>query len=245
MGASSGIGLALAEAFASRGVSVGVAARRVEGLKELQKKYPERVVCEGIDVTHRNAPQLLDSLIKKLGGMDIYIHVAGIGYSNPELEPDREMEIVGTDALGFARMVSNAYNWFRSNGRRGRIAAVTSIAGTRGIGEMAAYSASKCFCSCYIDALDQLSRIQNVDISFTDIRPGWIRTPLVNPDRHYPFEMNLEIAVPEIIRAIVRRRRVAVIGIPWKVIVPLWRMLPRALWVRIGALKELRPLIVP
>lgn len=78
MGASSGIGLRVAEAFASRGVKVGMAARHTESMRELKKQYPDMIEYESIDVTHINAPELLGKLIEKLGGMDIYFHVAGI-----------------------------------------------------------------------------------------------------------------------------------------------------------------------
>lgn len=58
MGASSGIGLRVAEAFASRGVKVGMAARHTESMRELKKQYSDMIEYESIDVTHTNAPNL-------------------------------------------------------------------------------------------------------------------------------------------------------------------------------------------
>ena len=80
VGASSGIGLALAEAFASRGVCLGVAARRTAPLRELQEKYPGNVTVAEIDITDTDAAGRLCALARVVGGMDYYIHVAGIGY---------------------------------------------------------------------------------------------------------------------------------------------------------------------
>lgn len=233
MGASSGIGLAVAEAFASRGLKVGLAARRVEKLRDLVGKYPGMVEYEKIDIILPDAPAALRRLIAKLGGMDVYFHVSGIGYDNPGLDPQREAEIILTNAVGFARMVSTAYRYFRDNSRSGRIAAVTSVAGTNGIGEFSAYSASKKCAQTYLVALEQLANIEGVDISFTDIRPGWIRTPLLHDGERYPMEMNLEEVTPQIIRAIVRRQRVAVINWRWALLVGLWRLLPDCLWTRV------------
>ena len=68
MGASSGIGLRVAEAFASRGVKVGMAARHTESMRELKKQYPDMIEYESIDVTHTNAPELLGKLIEKNSG---------------------------------------------------------------------------------------------------------------------------------------------------------------------------------
>ena len=103
MGASSGIGYAVAEALASRGVRVGLAARHTEPMHRLQQKYPEFVEYMDIDVTKPQAP---DRLKLRTGGMDIYFHVAGIGYENVELNPEREVQIIETNAGGFARMLS-------------------------------------------------------------------------------------------------------------------------------------------
>lgn len=231
-GASSGIGYAVAEAFASRGVRVGVCARRTEKLNELKKAYPDMVEVARIDIDTKPAVKELEQLIERLGGMDIYFHVAGIGYSNPTLDPEEEVRILKTNVCGFARMVSAAYNYFAAHGG-GQIAALTSVAGTKGIGTMSAYSAGKAFDQAYLEALGQLSRENNQNIVVTDIRPGWVRTPLLKDDKKYPMEMQLKEVVPQIIKAIVRKKRVAVIDWRWNLLVGLWQHIPHSLWVRI------------
>lgn len=234
MGASSGIGLRVAEELASRGIKVGMAARHTNAMRELKEKYPDMVEYASIDVTHANAPELLDKLIDKTGGMDIYFHVSGIGYENLTLDPQREVDIIATNAGGFARMLCSAYRWFRDNGKRGQIAAVTSVAGTNGIGRLSAYSASKKCAQTYMVALEQLANEEKADIVFTDIRPGWVRTPLLVPGLSYPMEMDLDYAVPQIIKAIVRKRRVAVIDWRWNLVVGLWRLIPDRVWTRMN-----------
>lgn len=234
MGASSGIGLAVAEALASRGVKTGLAARHTKELHALKEKYPDSVEYESIDVTHNDGPKKLEELIDKLGGMDIYFHVAGIGYANPTLDPHREAEMIATNAGGFARMVSAAYGYFRDNNRKGQIVALTSVAGTNGIGEMAAYSASKKCAQTYLVALEQLARKEKVDITFTDIRPGWIRTPLLDSDKSYPMEMTLDYVVPQVIRAIVKHPRVAYIDARWAAVCAAWKAIPDAVWAKMN-----------
>ena len=232
MGASSGIGLALAKTLASRGVRVGLAARRTDTLADLKESYPPFVEFEKIDITDNSAPGKLEKLIERLGGMDIYIHVAGIGYENLMLDPQREAEIISTNAAAFARMTSAAYRYFRASGRTGHIAAITSVAGTNGIGRLSAYSASKKCAQTYLVALEQLSNAENAGITFTDIRPGWIRTPLLLPATRYPMEMDLEYALPLILKAIVRRKRVAYIDSRWGALSSAWKRIPDSLWVK-------------
>lgn len=230
MGASSGIGYACAEALAKRGVKVGVAARHTKPLEELRRKYPDQVEYARIDVTKPAAVGQLEALIQKLGGMDIYFHVAGIGYENTSLDPEAEVDIFNTNTVGFVRCISAAYRYFRNNHIRGHIAAVTSVAGTNGLARLSAYSASKAAGQKWLVALEQLSNDSDAGITFSDIRPGWVRTPLLVPGNKYPMTMSLEYAVPRILKAIVRRQRVAVIDWRWNIVVGLWRMIPNILW---------------
>lgn len=234
MGATSGIGLRVAVKLAMRGCKVGVAGRKTHIMEALKKRFPESIEWEEIDVTKREAPKKLSALIDKIGGMDTYLHVAGIGYANPELQPDEELKTVKTNVEGFTRMIDAAYAYFRDNGGCGHIAAVTSVAGTRGIGAIAAYSASKKFDQAYLEALDQLSRSAGLDIKFTDIRPGWIRTPLLSPDQEYPMTMSLQYAVPRIIASLGSCCRANYIDWRWAIMAGLMKLVPGCLWVRLN-----------
>lgn len=236
VGASSGIGLALTQAYLAEGWTVGVASRRLQPFASMA------VEAQSIDITSAEAPTLLYRLIDRLGGMDLYLHVAGIGYDNPQLSPEEDARMARTNCEGFSRMVLAAYNWFAANSPDGgHIAAVTSVAGTMGIGAMAAYSASKAYGSTYLTALEQLARINGQRITFTDIRPGWCRTPLLHSPKRYPLEMMPESVARAAMRAIARRERVAIIDRRWRLLVGLWRCLPRALWVRLPLAKHFTP----
>lgn len=233
MGGSSGIGFMLAEFLARGGVKVGVAARRTEALEALKEMYPSQVEYMSIDITKPDAVERLETLIGLVGGMDLYLHVAGTGVENLSLEPVAEVNVLRTNVEGFARCLCTAYRWMRSHGVKGQIAAVTSVAGTNGLGRLTAYSASKAFGQTYLRALEQLSNAEKSGICFTDIRPGWVRTPLLTPGVKYPMEMDVRYAARCILKAIVRRRRVAVIDWRWNIVVGLWRLIPNCLWVRL------------
>ncbi|MBD5265649.1 MAG: SDR family NAD(P)-dependent oxidoreductase [Bacteroides sp.] len=233
MGATSGIGLRVAEIFARAGWMVGMAGRKENVMRNLQSDYPDRIRYARIDIDEPDAPTRLRDLISRLGGMDIYFHVSGICYENETLSPEREIATTQTNVVGFTRMIDAAFRYFRSRGIKGRIAAITSVAGTKGIGGLPSYSASKAYQQTYLTALDQLAHIQDLGISFTDIRPGWIRTPLLKADQIYPMTMDIDYAVVRIIRAIIRRKRVCVVDWRWNLLVGAWRVLPNRIWERI------------
>lgn len=232
MGATSGIGRKVAEIFAGAGWKVGVAGRKIESLDSLIKRFPSQIVCEKIDVTDDDAAIHLDNLIEKLGGMDTYLHCSGVFGDHP-LDTDREINITETNVVGFTRLILAAYRYYSSVQRRGQIAAITSVAGTKGIGQIPAYSASKRYQQNYIEALRQLAEIEKCSITFTDIRPGWTQTPLLDSDKSYPMIMSPDKVAKKVVKAVLNRRHVAVIDSRWAILTLLWHLLPSWLWVRI------------
>ena len=153
MGATSGIGRCVALGLLRQGWTIGVAGRRTETLESLKAVDPEHVFTRTIDVTRPDAPRLLTTLIEEMGGMDLYFHSSGCGHQNLELEPTIEDRTLMTNAYGFTQMVGQAFRYFRDAHRPGRIAVITSIAGTKGMGAAPAYSATKRFQWNYIEAL--------------------------------------------------------------------------------------------
>lgn len=233
VGASSGIGKQVALNFIADGWNVGVAARREEALKELKLQIPAQVEYEVIDITSADATSRLNALIDKLGGMDIYFHCSGVGHQNTKIDIKVEVDTVRTNALGFTQMSVAAYNYFKDNKKQGQIAVVSSIAGTKGLGVSPSYSATKRYNYIYLDCLEQLSRMQNVNITFTDIRPGFVTTALLDDGQKYPMQMSVEYAAKKIFKAVKRRKRVAVIDWKYSILVLFWKLIPRWLWVRL------------
>lgn len=233
VGATSGIGRAVAELFQDMGWTVGVAGRRTDLLDEVTARAPRQTFAQRIDVTEAEAAESLATLVARIGGMDVYLHCAGTGNQNLNLEPSIEMETMDTNATGFTRMVGVAYRYFAANGG-GRIAVVSSIAGTRGLGAAPAYSATKRFQNIYLDALEQLAYKRRLPIRFTDIRPGFVRTALLG-GKPYPMLMEPHRVAHHIVKAIVTGRRRVVIDWRYAVLVGLWRMMPSPIWKRFDA----------
>ena len=235
VGASSGLGKAVAQTYARRGWIVGVCARREEALRELADAFPTNVHWVTLDVTSLDCEERLRELIDQVGGMDVILYAAGCGWNNPELKTQADMRTVQTNVDGFTRIVNAAFKWFAKNntpsGRRGSLCAITSIAGTKGIGISATYSASKRYQTTYLQALSQLANHQKVAITITDIRPGFINTALLDTTAHkYPMLMSVDYAAKRIVHAIDHRRKIAYIDWKWHVVVALWRCIPNFIW---------------
>ena len=232
IGATSGIGLEIARCYVRKGWQIGVAGRREEELIRLKESAPNQIVYETIDVTSQDAGEKLNSLIEKNGGMDIFLLSSGIGSQNTNLLPQIELDSVRTNAEGFTRMVTAAFNYFKEL-KKGHIAVISSIAGTKGLGAAPSYSATKRFQSHYIDALAQLAHIEKLPITFTDIRPGFVATSLLK-DRGYPLLMQADKVAVQIVKAIDRNKRVAIIDYRYRTLVFFWRLIPRWIWERLS-----------
>ena len=233
MGATSGIGYEVARLLLSEGWKLGLAGRREENLRKLQSEFPGQVCIKAIDVKDEDAGNALFSLIDELGGMDMYFHSSGIGHQNANLDADIELNTLETNGTGFTRMVGAAFRYFRDKGK-GHIAVISSIAGTKGLGIAPAYSATKRFQNTYIDALEQLASMKKLDIRFTDIRPGFVATNLLNDEKKYPMLMKTDYTARLIVKALNSKKRIAVIDWKYRILVFFWRLIPRCVWKRMS-----------
>jgi short-subunit dehydrogenase len=232
IGATSGIGREVALIYIAQGWKVGVAGRREAELEALRSAYPEQVSAQALDVTKEDAPQKLQALIEQVGGMDVFLLSSGIGKQNPTLQTGLELATAATNVEGFIRMTNAAYHYFEQQGH-GHLAVISSIAGTKGLGAAPAYSATKGFQNIYIDALDQLARMQKLNIRFTDIRPGFVATPLLNDKKKYPILMEAPIVALDIVSAIEKKKRVEIIDWKYRILVGFWRLIPKWIWLRL------------
>lgn len=229
IGASSGMGQEVAKLLLAEGCQLGVAARREDRLDALKQLAPDRVEVQAIDVTTDDATARLRELIERLGGMDLFFYASGIGKQNRTLTEDIELNTVNTNALGFTRMIGEAYRYFAERGE-GHIAVITSIAGTKGLGPAPSYSATKAMQNVYLQSLEQQANARKLNIRFTDIRPGFVDTDLLAGDFRYPMMLKPEKVAQQIVKAIHHKRHVQVIDWRYAILTSLWRRLPRPLW---------------
>ena len=231
-GAAETAAVASGTAAVADGTAV-VASGRADVAEEIA---PQRVFIRQIDITASDAPERLLGLVEEMGGMDMYIHSSGIGYKNMALDGRIERETVITNALGFTQMVDAAFDWFKERGG-GHIAFISSVAGTKGLGAAPSYSATKRYQWIYAQALAQLSSMERYNISFTDIRPGFVATGFLGSSK-YPLLLEKHYVAQKIVKAILARKRSVIIDYKYKILCLFWRMIPNWLWERLTNIKS-------
>ena len=238
IGATSGIGRAVVEKLANEGVRVGIAGRREDRLKELQERFgDERISYRVMDVTQASATEVLDELIAEIGAPDALLYASGIGKQNPTLDEDMELRTVETNCAGMVRIVDHFINYVKrepayNKKHKAHIAVITSVAGTMGMGPAPAYSATKSMQSAYLVALAQHARMQHIPITVGDIRPGFVATEILNPEKRYPMIMTAEQAAKYVTRSLRRHKRITIFDWRYKLLVGFWRLIPRCIWER-------------
>ncbi|MBR4369140.1 MAG: oxidoreductase, partial [Prevotella sp.] len=76
----------------------------------------------------------------------------------------------------------------------------------------------------------QQANARGLDISFTDIRPGFVDTALLAGNFNYPMMLKPEAVAKEIIHAINRKQHVRIIDWRYRILTALWRSIPKCIW---------------
>ncbi|MFC5973187.1 SDR family NAD(P)-dependent oxidoreductase [Halomarina salina] len=230
VGASSGIGEALAERLAESGYEVGLAARRVERLEAIGEALPTKAYVAEMDVTDtEQARERFDALVDAMGGVDLVVLSAGTGRPNRDLDWSVESETVAVNAHGFAALATAAMATFDEQGH-GTLVGISSVAALFGGGASPAYNASKAFVSNYCDGLRTWAANRDLDVDVVDVKPGFVDTEMAFGD----FWMaSPETAARQIHRAAERGRRHAYVTRRWRLVGWFLRALPHRVQERL------------
>ncbi|MBQ5975812.1 MAG: SDR family NAD(P)-dependent oxidoreductase [Bacteroidales bacterium] len=244
IGATSGLGREVAARLVEKGWKVGITGRRTEALETFRNEHGADKVCIAtMDVTREDSVAALDALLEQTGEPDLFFYASGVGYQNHELDLDKELRTVQTNCEGMVRMVDHFFNYVRSHNyyspkHKAHVAVISSVAGTVVLGTAPAYSATKRMQSHYLSTLAQLSRMEHIPVCFTDIRPGFIATDILDSDKHYPMLMTKEKAADHIMKALSHKKRVYTFDWRYRVGCFFWSFIPRCIWERITWIKN-------
>ena len=224
IGASSGIGRAVAKALARNGYEVGLVSRRVELLHQLQREISAQTFIKQIDVSKPEvAMVLLRELIKEMGGMDLIVLNSGINTRNVNFDWQGEIKTINVNISGFVAMANVAIEQFlRQNS--GHIVGISSIAALRGSATCSSYNASKAFVCNYLEGLRH--RLKGNNIYVTDIRPGLVDTAMIKENPILLWVATPEGAAEQIFQAIQKKKKVAYITRRWSIIAWLIKVMP-------------------
>ena len=232
VGASSGIGRRMAEFYAERGERVAITGRRLALLQEIKHQYPEHIEYGCFDVTGKENIYQIQSLITKLGGLDILVISAGNGEVSKDLNWDIDKMTVNTNVNAFVEIANWSFNFFVTQGH-GQLVTLSSIAATRGNSWAPAYSASKAFQSVYFEGLSIKAKRLKKDVAVTCIEPGFVKTKMAKGNKVF-WVVPVDKAARQIIRAIDKRKRKAYISRRWWIVAKLFKWAPYALLKRLG-----------
>jgi short-subunit dehydrogenase len=232
IGASSGIGRALAVTLSFDGYRVGVVARRTDLLARLQEELTGSCVIKTIDVSQPElAMPRLRELIEELRDVELFIVSAGTGFENAALEWESERDTIAVNVLGFAGMVNVAVRHLETRGS-GHLVGISSIAALRGNRVAPAYAASKAFVSNYLQGVRYRFTKPKLPIVVTDVQPGFVDTRMAKGDRLF-WVASPQTAARQIAAAIRGRKRRVYITRRWRLIAWLMQVLPDALYSRL------------
>jgi short-subunit dehydrogenase len=178
IGASSGIGEAIAKQLAQRGAQVAIVARRTSALERVAAQVPNQMRCYSHDVTKvEEVPALFARIVEDLGGLDTIIYAAGV---MPTLEEgeyhfEKDHSMMQVNVVGAMAWINPAVARFEA-ARSGNIVGISSIAGERGRRGNPVYCTSKAALSTYLEALR--NRCSRYGVNVVTVKPGFVDTPM-------------------------------------------------------------------
>ncbi|MFZ6745636.1 SDR family oxidoreductase [Undibacterium sp. JH2W] len=247
-GASSGIGAALARAYAEQGATLGLLARRQEVLEELRLSLPNASQHHiyAVDVTdHAALTRAAQDFMQAVGQVNIVIANAGISVGTlSEYADDIKVfdSILQTNLMATVATFSPFINGMKAYAQSSdcRLVGIGSVAGIRGLPGAGAYCASKAAVINYCESLRV--ELRDSGIRVVTIAPGYIDTPMTRDNPYpMPFLMPVQAFCRAALKSIDRADSYRVI--PWQmgVVAKLLRSLPNCLYDAVFARARRKP----
>ena len=236
IGASTGIGHALAARLIDAGDRVVVSARSADKLAALAERAPERYRAVPLDVT--DTDQVRDAArtaAAAFDGLDLIIVNAGTYSPNkdPGVAASEYQQVFDVNFFGTVRVLEAVLPILTAQSSGGHVAVTASLTGYIGLPHGSPYSATKAALISMCESLRAELAPHNVAV--TVINPGFVKTPLTDRnDFPMPFLIDAERAAAIIERGLADRR--FEIRFPWQtsLAMRLLRLLPYALYFRIA-----------
>jgi len=238
-GASSGLGMQMAREFASKGYSLGLAARRLDKLQDLKEELSKTpgilVAVYQLDVANSDAVfETIEQAKAELGQLDIVIANAGVGYTGKigKSAFEKSQSIIDINVTGAMATIDAAVRVFREQGF-GQVVGISSLAAALVLPGLGAYSASKAALLTYMNALRVETVKDNIDI--TILKPGYIDTPMNEDVANRPFVIPLEKGAKLLVKEILNKtKETHVPRLPWNILGPIMAKMPISVMSRFG-----------
>ena len=204
-GASSGIGKALSEKFASEGWKVAISARRKEILDEMAKT--NNIFSYPLDITNQDQTNdVFAKIINDFNNLDLCVFSSGT--YDPKLEQEINIKqnkfVMDTNFFGVLHCIKSVEKYFK-NKKNGHISIVSSVAAYRGLPNSSGYGPSKAALTNLTESLYFDFKKHNVRISL--VSPGFIKTPLTDKNEFpMPFIKSPEFAAEKMFNGLTQSK---------------------------------------
>lgn len=238
IGASRGIGAALAERLQQEGYDLALVSRNEAALKALTEKINAQAGRAAAryyvhDVTHYDeAPVLLQRIIADLGRLDLFIYNAGISLP-PGLKKynfEKARQTIEVNLLGAMAWLYPVAAMFQKLGY-GQIAGVSSVAGERGRVGTPAYNASKAALTCLLESLR--NRLGRYGVHVLTVKPGFVETDMLKGAKKTFWVIPPSQAADDIVKALKRRRQEIYTPARWRWLMWIIRHIPSFIFRRL------------
>jgi short-subunit dehydrogenase len=228
VGASSGIGAALARELAARGAHVAISARRVDDLRSVAG---DDMAIVPVDATDRNGVRAAaDEVRSALGGLDVAVWCAGYWeqFDAAQWDPDVFARHIEINLLGLNHVLAAVVPTMAREGR-GHLVGIASVAGYRGLAGAEAYGATK---AAQINLLEGLrAALRRHGVRVTTVCPGFVRTEMTATNEFpMPFLIDVDEAARIIADGLEARRTEIVFPLRMALVMKVARVLPVRVW---------------
>jgi len=199
VGASSGIGLALAKALSLRGARVAVSARKEDALRAFVQSNPASFAAP-IDVQDPDSVQAACWAVKAHQGLDVVVYCAGHYLPQDAKAFDAQQLILHQEVnyLGAVRVLAEVLPILTAQGG-GHLSLISSVAGYRGLPKSLAYGPTKAALTHLAECL--YMDLHELGLGVSAVLPGFVSTPLTAQNT---FEMPALISPEEAASAMIR-----------------------------------------
>ena len=240
IGASDGMGAALARKLAKEGYTLALLARRKDKLKSLSDEINAIAgeTCALMYVhdaaKYDEVPELLRRIVADIGGLDLVVFLAGVNYppgiNNYNFDGDREM--IEVNLIGAIAWLNPIAEMFQS-AKAGQIVGVSSVAGDRGRVRNPGYNTSKAGLTTYLEALR--NRLTRYGVNVLTVKPGFVKTEMLKVVQGgTPFAIEPEKAAEDIYRAMLKRRQTIYTPFIWRYIMLVIQHVPSVIFRRLS-----------
>ncbi len=238
LGATKGMGRALARQMAARGDRLFLLGR---GLEDLERSARDLEAAGAGPVGFAECYLLrretfgpaLDRAVEALGGFDTVVVTAGLFAGQDALEADADLRdrVLVADFVNTVHFCEEARVRLLARGG-GTLCVFSSVAGERGRKPVVLYGAAKAGLSRYLEGLDHRFRAQG--LRTVCVKPGFVRTSMTEGLPAPPFAGRPETVAPLVLRAIERGQPVVYVPAIWRWVMFAIRLLPRGVMRRVG-----------